>query len=159
MTDKLIRVTIALADAAVAAVISYRHAYGRVWSFVSGTGLVAAALSFILCGTWFILGGMKERPIDDAEALEAIVDEVEGGGGPVALVRPGHRPVVLVSAEEWQRLDELESAESTAWWRRDAAERRATVGEVVREGEAEQGLDEGEFRRRFAYLFRNTGAA
>src|SRR6187401_3285450 len=39
---------------------------------------------------------------------------------------PGHQPVVLVSAEEWQRLRELESAESTAWWRRDAAERAAS---------------------------------
>src|SRR5579863_5755616 len=61
-----------------------------------------------------ILGDVKEKPIGDADALEAIADEVESGAGPVALVRPGHRPVVLVSAEEWQRLDELESAESTA---------------------------------------------
>lgn len=47
---------------------------------------------------------MKEQPIGDAEALEDIADEVEAGHGPIALVRPGHRPVVLVSAEEWQRL-------------------------------------------------------
>jgi prevent-host-death family protein len=102
---------------------------------------------------------MNERPIGDAEALEAIVEEVEAGGGPIALVRPGRRPVVLVSAEEWQRLDELESAESTAWWRRDAAERRMATGEQPGEGEEEPGLDEDEFRRRFAYLFRRTGAA
>lgn len=102
---------------------------------------------------------MKEEPIGDAEALEAIADEVEGGGGPVALVRPGHRPVVLVSAEEWQRLDELESAESTAWWRRDARERHAATDEDVSEDETEQGVDEREFRHRFAYLFRSTGAA
>ena len=102
---------------------------------------------------------MKETPIGNADALEAIADEVEGGGGPVALVRPGHRPVVLVSAEEWQRLDELESAESTAWWRRDAAERRDASGEGIREGEDEPGIDESEFRRRFAHLFRSTGAA
>jgi PHD/YefM family antitoxin component YafN of YafNO toxin-antitoxin module len=102
---------------------------------------------------------VKEKPIGDADALEAIADEVESGAGPVALVRPGHRPVVLVSAEEWQRLDELESAESTAWWRRDAAERRTATGEDIHEGEDEPGLDEDEFRRRFAYLFRSTGAA
>jgi len=106
-----------------------------------------------------ILGDVKEKPISDADALEAIADEVESGAGPVALVRPGHRPVVLVSAEEWQRLDELESAESTAWWRRDAAERRAATGEEPDEGEDGPGLDEDEFRRRFAYLFRSTGAA
>lgn len=102
---------------------------------------------------------MKEQPIGDAEALEAIVDEVEAGDGPIALVRPGHRPVVLVSAEDWQRLDELESAESTAWWRRDAAERRMAAEEEAGEGDGEHGLDEDEFRRRFAHLFRSTGAA
>jgi PHD/YefM family antitoxin component YafN of YafNO toxin-antitoxin module len=94
---------------------------------------------------------VKEKPIGDADALEAIADEVEAGRGPVALVRPGHRLVVLVSAEEWQHLDELESAESTAWWRRDAAE-RAAEGEDAHDGEDGQGPDEGEFRRRFAYL-------
>jgi len=102
---------------------------------------------------------VKEKPIGDADALEAIADEVESGAGPVALVRPGHRPVVLVSAEEWQRLDELESTESTAWWRRDAAERRAATGEEADQGEDGPGLDEGEFRRRYAYLFHSTGAA
>jgi hypothetical protein len=64
-----------------------------------------------------------------------------------------------VSAEEWQRLDELESAESTAWWRRDASERRADTNEEIDDGEDKPGLDEDEFRRRFAYLFRSTGAA
>ena len=102
---------------------------------------------------------MKEQPIGDPEALEAIADEVEAGHGPIALVRPGHRPVVLVSAEEWQRLDELESEESTAWWRRDATERRDATGEEVAEGEDEPGIDEDQFRRRFAHLFRSTGAA
>jgi prevent-host-death family protein len=102
---------------------------------------------------------VKEEPIGDPGDLEAIVDEVEAGQGPVALVRPGHRPVVLVSAEEWQRLDELESAESTAWWRRDAADRRAATGEGRGDGEDGPGLDEDEFRRRFAHLFRSTGAA
>ena len=100
---------------------------------------------------------MKEKPIGDAGDLEAILDEVEAGHGPVALVRPGHRHVVLVSAEEWQRLDELESAESTAWWRRDATDRRDASGEGPGNGEDEPGLDE--FRRRFAHLFRSTGAA
>jgi PHD/YefM family antitoxin component YafN of YafNO toxin-antitoxin module len=103
--------------------------------------------------------GVEEKPIGDAEDLDAIADEVEAGGGPVALVRPGHRPVVLVSAEEWQRLDELESAESTAWWRRDAVERRDATGEGTHEGEDEPGLDEAEFRRRFAHLLRSPGAA
>ncbi len=101
---------------------------------------------------------MKEQPIGDAEALEVIADEVEAGHGPIALVRPGHHPVVLVSAEEWQRLDELQSEESTAWWRRDAVRRDAT-GEEIAEGEDEPGINEDEFRRRFAHLFRGTGAA
>lgn len=107
----------------------------------------------------YILKGVEEKPIGDAADLDAIADEVEAGRGPVALTRPGHRPVVLVSAEEWQRLDELESAESTAWWRRDAAERRDATGEGTREGEDESGLDEEEFRRRFAHLLRSPGAA
>jgi PHD/YefM family antitoxin component YafN of YafNO toxin-antitoxin module len=107
----------------------------------------------------YIIAGVKEEPIGDPDALDAIADEVEAGAGPVALVRPGHRPVVLVSAEEWQRLDELESGESTAWWRRDAIERRTAAGEEPGQGEDEPGLDEDEFRRRFAYLFRSTGAA
>jgi PHD/YefM family antitoxin component YafN of YafNO toxin-antitoxin module len=107
----------------------------------------------------YILGGVEEKPIGESEDLEAIADEVEAGRGPVAVMRPGHRPVVLVSAEDWQRLDELESAESTAWWRRDAAERRDATGEGVHEGEHEPGIDEGEFRRRFAHLLRRTGAA
>jgi hypothetical protein len=38
-------------------------------------------------------------------------------------------------ADEWQRLDELESAESTAWWRRDAAEQHDATGEDPHEGE------------------------
>jgi len=105
-----------------------------------------------------ILDGVEEKPIGDAGDLEAIADEVEAGRGPVAVVRPGHRPVVLVSAEEWQRLEELDSEESTAWWRRDAAEREA-AGEGARQGENEPGIDEAEFRRRFAHLFRSTGAA
>ena len=102
---------------------------------------------------------MEEKPLSDSGDLEAIADEVEAGHGPVALVRPGHRPVVLVSAEEWQRLDELESAESTAWWRRDATDRHASSGERPGDGEDDPGLDEAEFRRRFAHLFRRTGAA
>jgi len=96
--------------------------------------------------------------LGDADPLAAVADEVEAGRGPVALVRPGHRPVVLVSAEEWERLEELESAESTAWWRRDAAE-RAAEGEPADAGEDGPGLNEDEFRRRFAHLFRDTGAA
>jgi PHD/YefM family antitoxin component YafN of YafNO toxin-antitoxin module len=99
---------------------------------------------------------MRERPIGDVKALEAIADEVEAGDGPIALVRPGHRPVVLVSAEDWQRLDDLESAESTAWWRRDAAERRMVTGEEADGGEDEPGLGEDEFRRRFAYCRRHV---
>ena len=102
---------------------------------------------------------MEEKPIRDSDDLEAIANEVEAGHGPVALLRPGHRPVVLVSAEEWQRLDELESAESSAWWRRDAADRQAASGDEPGAGEDEPGLDEDQFRRRFAHLFRSTGAA
>jgi prevent-host-death family protein len=94
----------------------------------------------------------------DAERLAAAADEVEAGRGPVAITRPGHKPVVLVSAEEWQRLDELESVESTAWWRRDAAE-RAARGEEPRAGEEGPGMDEAGFRRRFAHLLDDAGAA
>lgn len=101
---------------------------------------------------------VRNEPLSDADPLAAVADEVEAGRGPVAFVRPGHRPVVLVSADEWERLDELESAESTAWWRRDAAE-RAAQGEPPSEGEDGPGLDEDEFRQRFAHLFRDTGAA
>jgi hypothetical protein len=61
--------------------------------------------------------------------------------------------------DDRQRPDELESAESTAWWRQDAAERRMATGEEAGEGEDEPGLDEYECRHRFGYLFRNTGAA
>ena len=59
---------------------------------------------------------------------------------------------------EWQRLEELESAESTAWWRRDAAERAAS-GEEPGSGEGGPGLDEAAFRRRFGHLFPDIGAA
>jgi prevent-host-death family protein len=95
---------------------------------------------------------------NDADRLAAAAEEVEAGHGPVAVTRPGHKPVVLVSAEEWQRLADLESAEATAWWRRDAAERAAS-GEQPRAGEAGPGLNEAEFRRRFAHLFHDAGAA
>jgi PHD/YefM family antitoxin component YafN of YafNO toxin-antitoxin module len=102
---------------------------------------------------------VEEKPLSEHDDLEALADEVEAGRGPVALVRPGHRPVVLVSAEEWQRLDELESEESTAWWRRDATDRRDSSGEEPGDGEDEPGLNEAEFRQRFAHLLRNSGAA
>ena len=65
---------------------------------------------------------------------------------------------MLVSAEQWQQLDELASQEATAWWRRDAAE-RAQDGEGPENGEDEPGLNETEFREQFDYLFRKTGAA
>jgi hypothetical protein len=64
---------------------------------------------------------------------------------------------VLVSAKEWQRLEELESAEWTAWWRRDAE--RAVAGEEPVVGEEGPGLDEARFRRRFAHLLDDAGAA
>ena len=103
-------------------------------------------------------GGVSIEQRGDADQLAAAADEVEAGRGPVAVSRPGHKLVVLVSAEQWQRLEELESAEATAWWRRDAAE-RAHSGEEPGEGEKGAGLDEAEFRRRFAHLFRDAGAA
>jgi PHD/YefM family antitoxin component YafN of YafNO toxin-antitoxin module len=105
-----------------------------------------------------ILDGMSDEQRGDAERLAAAAEEVEAGRGPVAVARPGHQPVVLVSAEEWQRLEELESAESTAWWRRDAAERAAS-GEEPGSGEDGPGLDEAAFRRRFGHLFPDAGAA
>lgn len=101
---------------------------------------------------------MSKDQSSDAERLAAAADEVEAGRGPIAVPRSGHKVVVLVSAEEWQRLEELESAESTAWWRRDAAE-RAAQGEEPGDGEEGPGLDEAEFRRRFAHLLNDAGAA
>jgi PHD/YefM family antitoxin component YafN of YafNO toxin-antitoxin module len=77
--------------------------------------------------------GVSDEQRSDADRLAAAAEEVEAGRGPVAVARPGHQPVVLVSAEEWQRLQELESAESTAWWRRDAAERTASGEALPRE--------------------------
>jgi PHD/YefM family antitoxin component YafN of YafNO toxin-antitoxin module len=102
--------------------------------------------------------GVRNEQRSDGDQLAAVAEEVEAGRGSVAVSRPGHKLVVLVSAEEWQRLDELESAEATAWWRRDAAE-RAGSGEEPGEGEEDPGLDEAEFRRRFAHLFHDVGAA
>jgi PHD/YefM family antitoxin component YafN of YafNO toxin-antitoxin module len=94
---------------------------------------------------------MRSEPLDDTDPIGPLADEVEAGHGPVALVRPGHKPVVLVSAEHWAHLLELESEEETAWWKRDASE-RAKHGEAPEDGEDEPGIDETEFRRRFAHL-------
>jgi len=101
---------------------------------------------------------VRREPLDEADPLAQVADEVEAGRGPVALVRPGHRPVVLVSAEEWEQLDELASAESTAWWRRSAAE-RVEAGEPAGDGEEGPGIDEAEFRRQFGHLLPHDGAA
>jgi PHD/YefM family antitoxin component YafN of YafNO toxin-antitoxin module len=43
---------------------------------------------------------MRTEPLD-ADRVAQLVDEVKAGGGPVELVLPGHRPVVLVAAEDW----------------------------------------------------------
>lgn len=102
--------------------------------------------------------GVGNEQRSDSDQLATAAEEVEAGRGPVAVSRPGHKLVVLISAEEWQRLEELESAEATAWWRRDAAE-RAGSGEEPGEREEGPGLDEAEFRRRFAHLFHDVGAA
>jgi len=104
-----------------------------------------------------MIEGVSTEQRSDADRLAA-ADEVEAGRGPVAVVRPGHKSVVLVSAEQWQHLEELESAESTAWWRRDAEE-RAAGGEEPGAGEEGPGLDEAGFRLRFAHLLDNAGAA
>jgi len=53
-------------------------------------------------------------------------------------------------------VESAESVESTAWWRRDAAERAATGGDEAGEGEDGPGLDEHKFRQRFFYLFHDT---
>lgn len=103
------------------------------------------------------LEGIESAELD-ADRLAVAVTQVEAGRGPVAVARAGHKTVVLVSAEEWQRLDELESAESTAWWRRDAAE-RAAQDEESGAGEQGPGVGEADFRRRFAHLFRDAGVA
>ena len=55
-------------------------------------------------------GGVSNEQRGDADQLAAAADEVEAGRGPVAVSRPGHKLVVLISAEQWQRLEELESA-------------------------------------------------
>lgn len=94
---------------------------------------------------------MRSEPLDDADPIGPLANEVEAGHGPVALVRPGHQPVVLVSAERWAHLLTLESEEETAWWRRDAVE-RAEQGEAPEDGEDGPGIDETEFRRRFMHL-------
>jgi PHD/YefM family antitoxin component YafN of YafNO toxin-antitoxin module len=104
-------------------------------------------------------GAVEQKPLSEHDDIEALADEVEAGRGPVTLVRPGHSPVVLVSAEEWQRLDELESEESTAWWRRDATDRRDASGESPVTPRTSRALDEAEFRERFAHVLRNSGAA
>jgi PHD/YefM family antitoxin component YafN of YafNO toxin-antitoxin module len=106
-----------------------------------------------------MLGVVHGEQGNDAGRLAAATEEVEAGRGPVAVARPGHQPVVLVSAEQWQRLQELESAESTAWWRRDSAERGAS-GQEPGSGEDGYGpgLDEAAFRRCFAHLFHDAGA-
>ncbi|MGQ0717442.1 MAG: hypothetical protein ACT4NP_09030 [Pseudonocardiales bacterium] len=99
---------------------------------------------------------MRCEPLDDADPIGPIADEVEAGHGPVALVRPGHLPVVLVSAEHWARLLDLESEAETAWWRRDAAERAAQGEAPSEDGDDQPGIDETEFRHRFKNLFPPT---
>lgn len=101
---------------------------------------------------------MTDEQGSEASRLAAAADEVEAGGGPVAVSRPGHKPVVLVSAEEWQRMEELASAEATAWWRRDAAERTRSRDEPGAE-EEDPVLDEAAFRQRYAHLFHDVGGA
>jgi len=87
---------------------------------------------------------VNDQQRSDADRLTAAAEEVEAGRGPVAVARPGHQPVVLVSAEQWQRLEELASAESTAWWQRDAAESAAS-GEKPGSGEDGPGFGRGRF--------------
>ena len=122
-----------------------------------GLGRVQADLEAILPWASIMDSVSTEQP-SDADRLAAAADEVEAGLGPVAVARPGHKSVVLVSADDWQRLEELESAESTAWWRRDAAERAARAEEPGA-GEEGPGLDEAGFRRRFSHLLDDAGAA
>ncbi|MBC8093386.1 MAG: type II toxin-antitoxin system Phd/YefM family antitoxin [Pseudonocardia sp.] len=101
---------------------------------------------------------MRQEPLNDAARLAALADEVESGAGPVELTRAGHAPVVLVSAEDWHRFEELESAAETSWWRQDAAG-RAVAGEPAGDGEDGPGMDETAFRREFAGLFRHDTTA
>lgn len=103
------------------------------------------------------LNGIKSVQ-SDAQELAVAVTRLEAGHGPVAVELGRHEVVVVGSAQDWQRLEELESAESTAWWRRDAAE-RAAQSEEPGAGEEGPGLDETDFRRRFAHLFRDDHVA
>ena len=50
---------------------------------------------------------MKEHPLSESDPIAAVAAEIEAGGDPVALVRPGHQPVILVSARDWQRFTDL----------------------------------------------------
>ncbi|WP_250292191.1 type II toxin-antitoxin system prevent-host-death family antitoxin [Frankia sp. CiP1_Cm_nod1] len=101
---------------------------------------------------------MRSEPLETAgNHLDQLADEAERTG-PIALSRPGRNSVVVVSLEDWQRLEDLASEEETAWWRRDTAE-RATRGELPGEGEEGPGLDEDEIRHRYAHLLRRDGVA
>jgi prevent-host-death family protein len=94
---------------------------------------------------------MRSEPLADAQDhLEQLADDAVDTG-PILLSRPGRTGVVVVSVEDWQRLEDLASAEETEWWRRNAAEREA-AGEPLGDGEEGPGLDEAGFRRRFAHL-------
>src|SRR6184192_910866 len=80
----------------------YRWSIPPIWASCRPSGAAGSA------GQPYL--GVHSEQLSDTDPLAVVTEDVEAGGGPVALVRPGHRPVVLVSAEEWARLDELETA-------------------------------------------------
>ncbi len=104
MTDRLIRITAALAVAAVAAVFSYRHAYELV-STHGKTGVTARLVPFtvdglILAASILILDASRhQRPVPPLARWCLGAGIAATVGANVARPRLGHRPIgALVSA-------------------------------------------------------------
>ncbi|WP_322759772.1 type II toxin-antitoxin system Phd/YefM family antitoxin [Frankia sp. Cr2] len=56
---------------------------------------------------------MRSEPLTDAKAhLDELADDVETTG-PMLLSRPGRVGVIIVSAEDWQQVEDLISVEET----------------------------------------------
>jgi hypothetical protein len=109
-------------------------------------------------GWWGHADGMWSEPVEDTDPVARVADEVGAGQGPVALVRPGHRPIVVVVSEEQRpQLGDVASIEATAWWRRDGAERTA-AGESLTDEDGPD-LDEATFRGAFGHLLPGSSTA
>jgi PHD/YefM family antitoxin component YafN of YafNO toxin-antitoxin module len=94
---------------------------------------------------------MRTEELDQAAGhLAALADEVENTG-PILLSRPHGAPVVVVSAQDWERASAALGAAETAFWRQETAE-RARAGEPPGAGEEGPGLDAEGIRARYARL-------